>query len=296
MTRMFWTKASVFAVSAQIAAFGLAACATPSYPIKAGYTAPPPIRRTVCGQRPAGPAPPSPRPGRAHSVRPPPPRLPRRPRPPLPRAPPPRWRPALAAGSAARPRLHAQPAATGSAAELHAAQPASRDPAASARPGAAQLRSTGPPHGPRRPRRLPTLRHLAVAPPIRYRPAPARYIADGKVVAATGMFRDYEVQKHDHVDAIARDLQTTRQVLVEANHLKAPYALQPGQHLKVPIAKAYEVASGDTITDVAKRFSVSPSEAGRPERPAGARPPEGRATSWPCPPTTTIAAPPSYRR
>ncbi|MGI8841838.1 MAG: peptidoglycan DD-metalloendopeptidase family protein [Caulobacteraceae bacterium] len=96
------------------------------------------------------------------------------------------------------------------------------------------------------------------APRIRYHAAPARYVAGGKVVAATGMFRDYEVQKHDHLDAIARDLQTTRKVLVDANGLKAPYGLQPGQHLKVPVAKAYVVQSGDTMSVVATRFGVTP--------------------------------------
>jgi len=96
--------------------------------------------------------------------------------------------------------------------------------------------------------------------PIRARPAPVRYLAGGKVVAATGMFRDYEVQKKDHVDAIARDLDTTRKVIVDANHLKAPYALQPGQHLKVPVAMAYETESGDTLAVVAKRFDIAPED------------------------------------
>lgn len=78
------------------------------------------------------------------------------------------------------------------------------------------------------------------------------------MVAAIGMYRDYEVQPHDHLDAIARDLATTRKVLVDANHLKTPYALQPGQHLKVPVAKAYQADAGDALADVAKRFSLSP--------------------------------------
>ena len=94
-------------------------------------------------------------------------------------------------------------------------------------------------------------------PPIRYRTTPERVVAGGRVVAARGMFRDYVVQPKDHVDAIARDLQTTRKILVQANHLKEPYALKPGQHLKVPVAKAYEVQSGDTMAEVAKRFGVS---------------------------------------
>jgi murein DD-endopeptidase MepM/ murein hydrolase activator NlpD len=102
---------------------------------------------------------------------------------------------------------------------------------------------------------------IAAPPPaVRYRSTPERVIAGGRVVAAKGMYRDYTVQPKDHVDAIARDLQTTRKVLVEANHLKAPYALQPGQHLKVPVAKAYEVQSGDTMAEVAKRFGVGVGE------------------------------------
>src|SRR5450432_1466421 len=44
MTRTIWTKAGLFAVSAQITVLGLAACATPTYPTKAGYTPPAPIR------------------------------------------------------------------------------------------------------------------------------------------------------------------------------------------------------------------------------------------------------------
>jgi len=84
-----------------------------------------------------------------------------------------------------------------------------------------------------------------------------RYTATGKVVEARRMFRDYVVRKGDHLDAIARDLETTRAVLVEANHIKKLDDLRPGQHLKVPVEKAYVAASGDTVAAVAKRFDVS---------------------------------------
>ncbi len=84
-----------------------------------------------------------------------------------------------------------------------------------------------------------------------------RYTATGKVVNAQRMFRDYVVRKGDHLDAIARDLETTRAVLVEANHIKKLDDLRPGQHLKVPVEKAYVAASGDTVAAVAKRFDVS---------------------------------------
>ena len=84
-----------------------------------------------------------------------------------------------------------------------------------------------------------------------------RYQTDGKVVTAKGMYRDYVVQKGDHLDAIARDLKTTRRELVEANRLGESYAIRPGRHLKVPVAKAYVAVSGDTLGGVAKRFGVS---------------------------------------
>jgi murein DD-endopeptidase MepM/ murein hydrolase activator NlpD len=90
-----------------------------------------------------------------------------------------------------------------------------------------------------------------------YHPPPVRYAATGHVVEPHGMFRDYVVQRHDHLYAIARDLQTTPQILIKANHLKNPEHLSPGQHLKVPVEKAYVVQSGDTIALVAKRFSVA---------------------------------------
>jgi murein DD-endopeptidase MepM/ murein hydrolase activator NlpD len=84
-----------------------------------------------------------------------------------------------------------------------------------------------------------------------------RYTATGKVVEAHRMYRDYTVRKGDHLDAVARDLETTRDVLLEANHIKNPDDIRPGQHLKVPVEKAYVAASGDTVAAVARRFDVS---------------------------------------
>ena len=84
-----------------------------------------------------------------------------------------------------------------------------------------------------------------------------RMIATGKVVKATRMFRDYQVQKGDHLFAIARDFQTTADQLVDANDLKSANTLRPGQHLKIPIEKAYVAESGDTLSAVAKRFGVA---------------------------------------
>jgi murein DD-endopeptidase MepM/ murein hydrolase activator NlpD len=92
------------------------------------------------------------------------------------------------------------------------------------------------------------------------RQIPARYAAGGRVIAPHGMFRDYVVQRHDHLVAIARDLQTTPDAIIEANRLDTPDHLTPGQHLRIPVEKAYVAQSGDTLALVAQRFSVGAAE------------------------------------
>src|SRR5258708_3168353 len=65
--------------------------------------------------------------------------------------------------------------------------------------------------------------------------APPRFAVAGEVVAASGVFENYEVQRGDHIDELARGFKTTRQVLIEANgQLRPPYRLHPGEILKVP--------------------------------------------------------------
>lgn len=127
-------------------------------------------------------------------------------------------------------------------------------------PPTAQPEPAPPPQAQATPAPQPQAQYVPPPPLERravVRTEPGRLIAGGRVVAATGMFRDYAVEKKDHVDAIARDLGTTRQVIVQANHLKAPYRLSPGEHLRVPVDKAYVAESGDTLAEVAKRFDLS---------------------------------------
>jgi len=83
----------------------------------------------------------------------------------------------------------------------------------------------------------------------------------GEVVAASGIYQNYEVQKGDHLDALARAFGASRSELLDANHkLKSPYNLRPGQIIKVPVAKAYVAESGDTLSGVARRFDVAADE------------------------------------
>ena len=60
--------------------------------------------------------------------------------------------------------------------------------------------------------------------------AATRYTATGKVVEAPpACSRTTRSRSGDHIDAIARDLDTTREVLLDANHSRTPYDLRPGQ-------------------------------------------------------------------
>ncbi len=83
----------------------------------------------------------------------------------------------------------------------------------------------------------------------------------GDVVDASGdVYQNYEVQRGDHVDELARAFSTTREVLLQANHIRSPYTIHPGEIIKVPVAKAYVARSGDTLAGVARRFAVGVGE------------------------------------
>lgn len=219
----------------------LAGCATPQYPVKQGYTAPPPITPKYPARQTSTPDPrlDNPQPDSAPSASPssaaedeaqPPAAA---------------ERPALTRASIAVESAPLEPVATAPQAAAQTAPPPATGPATAA-PGPAPV--SPPTASPSPPP------EAYQAPPVRR--SEVRYLADGNVVTARGMYRDYEVQRGDHLDAIARDLKTTRGELIEANHLRKPYGLRPGEHLKVPVAMAYVVAGGDTLAVVAKRFGV----------------------------------------
>lgn len=104
-------------------------------------------------------------------------------------------------------------------------------------------------------------REYATLPPSAPATAVGGLYTTGPVVSASGnIYENYEVQRGEHVDQLARNFSTTRDALLDANHIRAPYVIRPGQIIKVPVTKAYVARSGDTLIGVAKRFSVSPSE------------------------------------
>ncbi|HZZ87544.1 MAG TPA: LysM peptidoglycan-binding domain-containing M23 family metallopeptidase, partial [Caulobacteraceae bacterium] len=100
----------------------------------------------------------------------------------------------------------------------------------------------------------------AAARPIPSAADPSLSITGDVVSASGGVFQNYEVQRGDHLDSLARAFSTSRQVLLDANRLRSPYTIHPGQIMKVPVAKAYVARSGDSLQGVARRFSVSVDE------------------------------------
>ncbi|MGA0600371.1 peptidoglycan DD-metalloendopeptidase family protein [Caulobacter sp. KR2-114] len=138
------------------------------------------------------------------------------------------------------------------AAPEHMAAPAATAPAPppvpATQPAAAPARAYTPPP------------QTVAARPERRAPEAPKYAVNGKVVASSGVFMEYEVSKGDHVDALAREFSTTRKAIVEANRLRPPYAVKPGQIIKIPVSKAYVVEAGDTLNLIAKRFEVEVAE------------------------------------
>ena len=124
---------------------------------------------------------------------------------------------------------------------------------------------TPPAYTPRAPYQPPAAQPQT--PPPGYIPPPpaptyqtvTKLTVTGKVVAASGPPKTHKVKSGDNLDAIARELGTTRKQLAEDNDLKSPYVLHPGDVLKGPSsdAKAYVVGQGDTLYAIARRFSVS---------------------------------------
>jgi murein DD-endopeptidase MepM/ murein hydrolase activator NlpD len=235
-----------------LSAAALAGCATPEYPVTQGYTPPPPITpkypitkasvETTAAPAMLDTAPAAGADSAAQTDNPPtltaPPPAPVQSTPLAPVAGAPAATPTPAPPTSTP--TPAPPTSTPTPAPPPSSTPAPPPPSA---PAAVWSVAPAPTH--------------AYEPPRPTRRAEVRTVTGGKVVTAHGMYRDYEVQDGDHLDASSRALNTTRDELIDANHLRKPYRLHPGQHIKVPVAKAYVVEGGDTMSAIARRFGVS---------------------------------------
>jgi murein DD-endopeptidase MepM/ murein hydrolase activator NlpD len=78
----------------------------------------------------------------------------------------------------------------------------------------------------------------------------------------TAVGRDVVVVKDgDNLYNIARAHKISIREIIDANDLKPPYTLHPGDRLKVPgMRKTYIVVKGDNLTHIARRYNVSVTE------------------------------------
>ncbi len=100
----------------------------------------------------------------------------------------------------------------------------------------------------------------AEAEPAEREATEARAGAGGKVITAPGKARSYKVRKGDTLDEIADKMGAERKELARLNKLKSPYHLKLGQVIKGPpgeASKVYVAVKGDTLADIAQRFSVT---------------------------------------
>ena len=80
--------------------------------------------------------------------------------------------------------------------------------------------------------------------------APAPVVNEAPSAAAAGA---YVVQPGDTIYSVARALNLTVRALIDANNLRAPYQLTPGQRLMMPGGGFYLVGRGDSLSVIAKK-------------------------------------------
>ncbi len=93
-------------------------------------------------------------------------------------------------------------------------------------------------------------------------PAPVRVAATGPIQAASqeaerqgGGIR-VDVKKGDSVYALSQRYGATARAIIDANSLRPPYVLQPGQSLFIPSATLHVVARGETLYSISRNYNV----------------------------------------
>ena len=64
------------------------------------------------------------------------------------------------------------------------------------------------------------------------------------------------VEKGDTLYSLAKKYDVPLRDLVDANNIRAPYAISVGQHLKLPSARIHTVATGETLYSISRAYSV----------------------------------------
>jgi murein DD-endopeptidase MepM/ murein hydrolase activator NlpD len=94
-------------------------------------------------------------------------------------------------------------------------------------------------------------------------PAPViQYGAEGGA-ESSGM---HIVQGHETVWDIAQRYRVSMPDIILINHLRAPYILADGQHVKLPSPRVYKAKAGDTLYGLSRMFDVTTTELTRLNR------------------------------
>ncbi len=64
------------------------------------------------------------------------------------------------------------------------------------------------------------------------------------------------VQKGDTLYSLSRKYQVPLRSLIEENSLSAPYTLNVGQNLRLPVRRTHTVAKGETLYSISKKYNV----------------------------------------
>ena len=83
------------------------------------------------------------------------------------------------------------------------------------------------------------------------------------VQAGPGSAGVHTVQAGDTLWSIAQRYRIELQDIAYANRLRAPFALDPGQRLKMPPPQEYRVRKGDTLYGISRLFNVQTSQIAR---------------------------------
>jgi len=80
--------------------------------------------------------------------------------------------------------------------------------------------------------------------------------ADKKVEIIAPAQSEIIVERGDTVYGLSRKYNVPLRDLLDANNLKPPYAISPGQRLRLPSARVHTVVAGDTLYSISRSYSV----------------------------------------
>lgn len=96
----------------------------------------------------------------------------------------------------------------------------------------------------------------------RYGPAPVINGGTGERIdrspASVSTPGSITVRRGDSLYRIAKRYQVRLRGIIDANNLKPPYTIFPGQKLKLPVSGVHVAARGETIYQIARRYGTEP--------------------------------------